>query len=136
MCVYIYMRKVTLLLELHFFFINQYLRIKLTLSVINSPQMCLDICRGIYLSSCENFASTCSATLTSPGRAPATPSLLLHLERSAPRATKRVHLLLLSPTASQTGHGGVCALTLFDETLTTSILAPLKKLRHNRSDIF
>src|SRR4029434_8631558 len=54
------MRKVPVLLEPNVFFIHQYLRIKMTLSVINSPQMCFDIWRGIYLSSCQNFAPTCS----------------------------------------------------------------------------
>ena len=38
-----WMRKVPLVLEPIFFFIHQYLRIKITLSVINSLQMCFDI---------------------------------------------------------------------------------------------
>ena len=79
----------------NFFFIHQYLRIKITLSVINSPQMCFDIWRGIYLSSCENFAPTCSAALTSPC-SPRPSLLLLHL-CSAERPAKR-----LQPTSSLT----------------------------------
>src|SRR4029434_1270060 len=74
-----WMRKVPLLLEPNVFFIHQYLRIKMTLSVINSPQMCFDIWRGIYLSSCQNFAPTCSAALTSPTRPSLLLLLLLHL---------------------------------------------------------
>jgi len=89
-----WMREVPFLLE-PTFFIHQYLRIKVTLSVINSPQMCFNIRRGIYLSSCENFAPTCSAT-------PLPPSPPLPPPRSAPRATKRVHLLLLWPAAPDT----------------------------------
>lgn len=38
-----------------FFSIHQHLRIKVTLSVINSRQMCVDIRQGIYLSACENI---------------------------------------------------------------------------------
>src|SRR4029434_225455 len=77
------MRKVPLLLEPNFFFIHQYLRIKITLSVINSPQMCFDIWRGIYLSSCQNFAPTCSAHQPHAPLPPPPPPLSAHAVLSA-----------------------------------------------------
>ena len=105
-----WMRKVPLLLEPNFFFIHQYLRIKIALSVINSPQMCFDIWWGIYLSSCENFAPTCSAALTSPRRAPPSSSST-KCSCSAERQANR-----LQPTSSltssirQTGNDSFCAI--------------------------
>ena len=69
-----WMRKVPLVLEPIFFFIYQYLRIKMTLSLSSIPPKCVLISDGAFIfSSCENFAPTCSAALISPHRAP--PSL-------------------------------------------------------------
>ena len=59
-----WMRKVPLVLEPNFFFIYQYLRIKITLSLSSIPPKCVLISDGAFIfSSCENFALTCSAAL-------------------------------------------------------------------------
>jgi len=129
------MRKVPFLLE-PTFFIHQDLRIKVTLSVIKSPQMCFNIRRGIYLSSCENLSPTCSAALTSPS-SPPRPSLLLLLHLVLAQCSSRHQTGAppspLTRSIRHTGHDGVCPLTLFGDKSTT--LALLKTWRHNWSDV-
>ena len=126
-----WMRKVPLVLEPNFFFIYQYLRIKITLSLSSIPPKCVLISDGAFILVLVRISPDMLRGAHNP-HAPLPPPPPLSAQ-AVLSARPNVCRLLLWPAASD--NRCLCnPPTLFGDKLITT-LAPLKTLRRNWSDV-